>query len=284
MDVILAKFAGFCYGVRRAVDTVSKAAEEHGRPMYTLGPIIHNPQVVEWLARQGVESVQKLEEIPAGSIAVMPSHGVPRRTIEQAESRGLQVIDLTCPFVSKIYRVAADLVEDGYQVVIVGDMGHTEVRGIMSVAGDDALAVSAPDDLPEDALKAKVGIVSQTTQTVDRFQRLVGHICTRAYEVRAFNTICHATTERQNAALATAEEADIMVVVGGRNSANTRRLAEICADAGVPTHHVEVAGEIDSTWFKGAKKVGVTAGASTPDWIIQEVVEMVQSVPESEQG
>ncbi len=281
MEVILAELAGFCYGVRRAVDTVTESARVQEKPMFILGPLIHNPQVVERLEEQGVKSVRSLDEVPAGSIVVMPSHGVPRKTIELADELGLETIDLTCPFVSKIYRVVAGLVEDGYQIIVVGDEGHTEVRGIMSVAGDDAVAVSDASELADCELKSRVGVVAQTTQIIERFKSVTAEVSARAYEVRSFNTICHATTERQNAALAATKGADAMVVVGGHNSANTKRLAEICTAAGVPTYLVEIADEIDPNWFAGKNSVGITAGASTPDWIIKEVIEKVKRIPSS---
>ncbi|MHB1001755.1 MAG: 4-hydroxy-3-methylbut-2-enyl diphosphate reductase [Armatimonadota bacterium] len=279
MEVILAESAGFCYGVRRALDTVLKAAETRQKPMFTLGPLIHNPQVIERLENQGIKSVKDLEDIPPGSIVVMPSHGVPRQVMEAAHASNIEIIDLTCPFVSKVHRHAESLFEQGYQVIVLGDKGHTELRGIMSVAGDNAIPVSDVDELSQYELKNKVGVVAQTTQTISRYQRLVAEVSRIAYEVRAYNTICHATTDRQKASLATADVVDVMIIVGGRNSANTRRLAEICANTGVPAYHVEVAAEIDSSWFDNASKVGITAGASTPDWIIDEVVDKVKSIP-----
>jgi 4-hydroxy-3-methylbut-2-enyl diphosphate reductase len=177
-----------------------------------------------------------------------------------------------------VHRVAASLVEQGYQVVVLGDIGHTEVRGIMSVAGPDAIALSKVEELGTRQLGKRVGIVSQTTQTVDRFRHLVSEVASHAYEVRAYNTICNATSERQAAALATTAEVEAMVVVGGKNSANTNRLAEICAESGIPTYHVETSAEVDSAWFVGMTRVGVTAGASTPDWIIEEVIDRVAGI------
>ena len=278
MEVILAKSAGFCYGVSRALNTVLDAARAQQKPMFTLGPLIHNPQEIEKLESQGVKSVSDISDIPAGSIVVMPSHGVSESVMDQAKAADLEIIDVTCPYVNKVHRVAETLAKNGYQVVILGDKGHTEVRGILSTAGEEALVVSEASELCSAKLKDRVGIVAQTTQTRERYQALVAEVSSRAYEVRAYNTICNATSDRQGAALEVAEHVDVMLVVGGRNSANTRRLAEICAHAGVPTHLVEVAGEIDSTWFAGAKKVGVTAGASTPDWIIQEVIRKVEEL------
>jgi 4-hydroxy-3-methylbut-2-enyl diphosphate reductase len=279
VEVILAEPSGFCYGVKRALDTLLDAAKERGKRMYTLGPLIHNPQVIEKLEREGIRSVASLDEISPPAVLVMPSHGVGRDIMESAISRGMEVTDVTCPFVSKVHRLAESLVRQKYQVVIVGDQGHTEVKSIVSRAGEDAVVVSGVEELASRDLKRRVGIVAQTTQAVERFQECVSEAARRVYEVRAYNTICHATSERQAAAVKTAQAVDVMIVVGGRNSANTRRLAEICAQAGVPTHHVEIADELEACWFAVAKKVGVTAGASTPDWIIQEVVRRIKEIP-----
>lgn len=273
MQILTAKSAGFCYGVRRALDAVMEAAGTEGRPMYTLGPLIHNPQVVERLARNGVQAIERIEDTPTGGIIVMPSHGVPKPILDEAMAMGIEMLDVTCPFVSKVQNLAGDLHDQGYQVVILGDAGHTEVRGIMSRSGDDALVVSGADDLGSLSLGPRVAVVAQTTQTLESYTDLVREVACRADEVRAFNTICHATSERQTAAVEMAQDVDAVIVVGGRNSANTRRLAELCAATGVPTHHIETADEVDDAWFQGAERVGLTAGASTPDWIIEEVAE-----------
>ena len=282
MKVVVAGSAGFCYGVKRALDTVLETAKAHGKLMFTLGPLIHNPQVIEKLDHEGIKSVTDLNRIPSGSILVMPSHGVDINVLEAAKARKLEIIDVTCPFVSKVHQLAEDLVKQGYQVIVIGDEGHTEVKSIMSRAGDDAFATSEVGEIKDRKVKQRVGILAQTTQTIQRYQQLVAEISKHATDVQAYNTICNATAERQKAAVATAGSVDVMIVVGGRNSANTRRLAEICADTGVPTFHVEVASEIDESWFDGAGKVGVTAGASTPDWIIREVVKKVKEIPPTE--
>lgn len=281
MDVTISKHAGFCYGVRRALDTVMEAAKGHSKQMFTLGPLIHNPQVVERLADTGVQSVSSLDDVPPGSVIIMPSHGVPKQVREQARESGLEIIDVTCPFVAKVHTLAERLVNQNYQVVVLGDQGHTEVRGIMCVAGENAVAVSSIEDLDRTCLRKRVGIVAQTTQTVEKYRALVAKVSEHAYEVRAYNTICDATLERQEAALEATEFVDVMLVVGGRNSANTRRLYEICSESGTQTYHVEIADEVRHSWFEGAQRVGITAGASTPDWIIQEVAERVASISPS---
>jgi len=278
MKVTLAKSAGFCYGVRRALDTVLEAAKVRDMPMFTLGPLIHNPQVIERLESYGIKSVKGLDEVPSGSILIMPSHGVPKEVKACAEEMGLEIIDVTCPFVAKVHRLAEKLVKEGYQVVVLGDKDHTEVRGIMSVCSEGAVAVSSAQQLEEHNLSDKVGVVSQTTQTSERLQDLVAGIVPHAHEVRSYNTICDATVDRQEATLELIHDVDVMVVVGGRNSANTGRLAQICSETGIPTYHVEIADEVDDSWFSGVGSVGVTAGASTPDWVIDEVVEKIKGI------
>lgn len=272
MEVVVAKSAGFCYGVKRAMDAVLKAARSHGGKMFTIGPLIHNPQVIRRLEDAGVFSVADLGEIPADAVAVLPTHGLAVDVMSKVREHSADAIDVTCPFVANVHRIAEDLVSEGYQVVVVGDAGHTEVRGIISRAGECAVVVSDVSELEGVSLQKRVGVLAQTTQSVENFGRVVAGIAARAGETRAFNTICHATMERQQSALELARDVDVMVVVGGRNSANTRRLASICSDAGVPTHHVEISDELLPEWFTDAERVGVTAGASTPDWIIEEVV------------
>ena len=282
MEVIVASSAGFCYGVKRALDTVLSASKASGRAMFILGPLIHNPQVIEDLERQGVKSVKALSGIPAGSTLVMPSHGVPQEVMVEANESGLEIIDVTCPFVRKVHDLARSLVKQGYQVVVLGDEGHTEVKGIMSMAGDDAIAVSDVGELAGRSLKGQVGLIAQTTQTLERYQQVAAKLSSLAYELRAYNTICNATSDRQKAALDVAQRVDVMIIVGGRNSANTKRLAEICTGTGVPSHHVEVSEELQGSWFTRAAKVGITAGASTPDWIIEQVVGKVKDIPDTE--
>ena len=268
MRVLIADHAGFCFGVKRALDTVVRAAD--GGPLETLGPLIHNPQVVQRLAESHVRTVRTLDDAASGRI-VLPSHGVPEEVREAARDRGLEIVDATCPFVTKVQQKARWLADHGYKVVVVGDAAHSEVKGILSAAGPNAVAVASADEVAGMEWPDKVGVVAQTTQLAERFAEVVDAIARNVQEVRAFNTICYATRDRQNAALALAGQVDAMIVVGGRNSANTARLREICEERGVPTYHVETADEIVPEWLEGRSSVGITAGASTPDWIIEEV-------------
>ncbi|MGQ9456361.1 MAG: 4-hydroxy-3-methylbut-2-enyl diphosphate reductase [Armatimonadota bacterium] len=270
MKVIVAEKAGVCYGVRRALEIVSSELRK-GYKIATLGPLIHNPQAVKRLEAQGVRVARDLNELDGGTV-IMPSHGVPLEVRLVAQEAGLRVVDATCPFVAKVHRVAKKLADSGYMVVVVGDPGHSEVKGIVSAAGNNALVISAVTEVDKYNLSGKkVGVVSQTTQTPEHFGAIVGKIAEVAAEVVAHNTICYATHDRQSAARDLAPRVDAMFVVGGRNSANTNRLAEICRESGVPTYHIETANEIDERAVKNCKVVGLTAGASTPDWVIEEV-------------
>lgn len=277
MIVIVADQAGVCFGVKRALDLVNDEAAKGGE-LCTLGPLIHNPQVVHELEAKGVTVVKTIDEAPSSSI-VIPSHGVPRDVLAEAKNAGLNVVDATCPFVAKVHSRVEALAHDGYMVVVVGDAGHSEVEAIMSAAGDNAIVISAVNDVDSyDWRGKKVGIVSQTTQTPERFSEVAGRIAAKAAEIVAYNTICYATHDRQTAARNLAPEVDAMVVIGGRNSANTNRLVEICEEVGVPTYHIETASEIDPEWLVGMSVVGLTAGASTPQWIIDEVCKRLEQL------
>lgn len=277
MRVIVADHAGVCFGVKRALDLVENCCETKG-PISTLGPLIHNPQVVQGLKEKGVRVVGCVDEAGQGAI-VMPSHGVSADVFDEARAAGLEIVDATCPFVAKVHSRVGSLAADGYMVVIVGDAGHSEVKAILSAAGDDAVVISEASEVDSYEWRGRrVGVVSQTTQTPERFGEIVGLIASRASEIVAYNTICYATHERQSAASALAPKVEAMFVVGGRNSANTNRLTEICEQTGVPTYHIETASEIDPTWVSGLTTVGLTAGASTPQWIIDEVKTALESL------
>jgi len=276
VDVFVADYAGFCSGVARAV----KKAETAPKPVASLGPLIHNPQVVEDLAARGVRPVASLDEVEEGRILIR-SHGVPPQVLEQARAKGLEIIDATCPFVRRAQELAQELASQGIEIIIVGDPEHAEVKGLVEWAKGKAKVISNPAEagaLPKSLRRA---VIVQTTQPQEILQAVVTALLPKTVELRVYNTICEATRRRQEAAVRLAREVDVMVVVGGRNSANTRHLAELCRKTGTPTYHVEKAGELRSEWFKGAQKVGVTGGASTPAWIIEEVVKMLQHLSEA---
>lgn len=274
MRVLIADQAGYCYGVERALRLTGEAADQERKPIFTLGPIIHNPQVVEEFAAKGVRPADRIEDMNEGTIIVR-THGVDPDIIETAKHRGLSVVDATCPFVAKAQQRAADLVNDGYNVVIVGEKEHPEVVGILAYARGKATVVERVEDAVK-IRKAKIGVVVQTTQSVEHLINVLSVLAAGAAEIKVFNTICSATTKRQESAKKLAEAVDMMIVVGGKNSANTSRLCRICRDTGTASHHIETARELDKAWFIDAEVVGVTAGASTPEWLLNEVIEQLE--------
>lgn len=272
MEIEKAAEMGFCFGVRRAIELVERAARERG-PLQSLGALVHNRQVVDRLAECGVSVAASLDEIQGGIVAIT-SHGVGLGVREQIKARGLGVIDATCPFVRKAQVVAQRLGKAGFWVLVFGDATHPEVQGVLGWAGGKA---SASLEVPQlDALPRRLGILSQTTQSHIHFAHFLAQIIysnlAKVSELRIFNTLCDATRKQQAAALELAKRVDLMVVIGGRNSANTRRLAEICAGTGVITHHIDTAAELDPSWLRERRRVGVTAGASTPNDVINEVM------------
>ena len=284
MEVRVAAQAGACYGVERALRMVDEAvgqARDRGddTQVRTLGPLIHNPQVVERLESSGVVAVSSPDELPAGGVAVIRSHGVSPEVVDAVRARGCSVVDATCPHVKKAHEAARQLAEQGYQVLIVGEAGHPEVEGILGNAGPNALVVDDAAALDGVRLGPRVGIVVQTTQSAALLGAVVAAVATRARETRVLNTICSATAKRQQAATTLARDADVMVVIGGKNSGNTRRLAEVCSGACPRTHHIEAADELDPAWFAGARLVGVTAGASTPAEQIASVCAVLEALP-----
>lgn len=280
IDIEVARYAGVCYGVERALGMAEKAADEARKPVNTLGPLIHNPLVVDDLERIGVGTASNVSEVEEGTL-IIRAHGVVPSVVEDARTRGLDVLDATCPYVKKVHNAAERLVREGYQLIVVGESGHPEVEGIMGHAGDDAHVVSVPGDLDAIDLSRKVGVVVQTTQTPGALADVVAELSKRTMDLRVINTICSATQERQDSAAELARRVDAMIVVGGKNSGNTRRLAEICTAACPKTHHIEDASEIEAAWFDGVSHIGVTAGASTPASHIERALVRMRSLLES---
>jgi 4-hydroxy-3-methylbut-2-enyl diphosphate reductase len=273
MRITVARTAGFCWGVRRTVEKTFAAAEG-STPVGTLGPVIHNPQVVERLVTLGVRRFDRVADVPAGTRLVIRTHGavVPEQAL--AKERGLEVIDGTCPYVKFPQAMAQRLSREGYHVVIVGDERHAEIQGVASYCEGPYTVVPAGQPLPELPGVRKVAVIGQTTNDVKHFQAAVAEAAGRFREVRAVNTICNDTGERQAEVRELARAVEVLVVVGGKASANTRHLAEIGASILGPerVHHVERAAELERSWFSGVREVGVSAGASTPDDVIDEVV------------
>jgi len=271
VEIITAKRAGFCFGVKRAIDISFDIAKEIPEGVYTLGPIIHNPQVIEKLKAEGIFPLNDVNDLPGKSIKalIIRTHGIPHQLYDRISSQNFRLIDATCPFVKNAQHYAQLLKENGYQVLILGDRSHPEVKGIMSYAGDDVEVVDEQSQLPR--LKTKVGIVVQTTQPVEALKKLLANIIEHVKEVKVYNTICNSTALRLKETAEMAGKVDVMIVVGGKNSANTTQLAYLCTSLSVRTYHIETEEELKKEWFANTRKVGVTAGASTPDWIIKKV-------------
>lgn len=278
MKVVKAEFAGACYGVQRALDMALEAADS-SEGASTLGPLIHNPQVVGDLAASGICAVDDVNAVDRGAV-IIRSHGVAPQVFRSAENRGLPVIDATCPHVTRAQKAAADLAKRCTSLVVVGEAGHPEVEGLVAwaqEAGGKVAVAACPQDLP-DNLCSPVGVVVQTTQTTPALDAVIAALHARDLEVELKNTICFATHQRQDSADALAKEVDAIVVIGGRNSSNTTRLAEICGAACLRTHHIEAPDELEQKWFEGCLAVGVTAGASTPESQIEEVVAWLEAL------
>jgi len=277
-EVIVADEAGACYGVERALELVREIASRKEGPVHTLGPLIHNPVVVSELEGLGVTVVEDVDVEP-GSTLVLRTHGVTPQVEEQARAAGAQVVDATCPFVKRVHRAAERLVREGYQLVVVGEEGHPEVEGIVGHA-PSAVVIGSPSELEGLDLARKVGVVVQTTQARANMQAIVSALAGKVDELRVINTICDATAGHQGACARLASSVDVMVVVGGRNSANTTHLAEISRDICPRTHHIEIPDELVPSWFVGAERIGVTAGASTPAAHIKAVTDAISELAE----
>lgn len=274
VKIITAKRAGFCFGVKRAVDMAFDAADKCAK-VNTLGPIIHNPQVIDKLRLQGVTPINDIDNNGIKTL-IIRTHGVPFGISRRLAEKKYEVVDATCPFVKKAQQYAKLLNEDGYQVVIVGDKEHPEVKGLMSYAGRDAIVISSGDKLPK--LKSRVGVVVQTTQPISLLKELISNMLEQVKEIKVFNTICNSTALRLKETKEMAKKVDAMIVVGGKNSANTTQLANLCVSMSVPTYHIETSSEIKESWLSDVRTVGITAGASTPDWIIEGVETRIRDI------
>jgi len=282
--VELAAGSGFCFGVKRAIQMAFEVAEGQRDPFYTLGPIIHNPQMVARLEEKGIRVIERPEEGDPG-ILIVRSHGVAPEVMKAAERHGHRIVDATCPFVRRAQDYVSTLRAEGYSIVIVGKKDHAEVEGLLGYAGGDAVVVWDKEDLEgwsgyptsverleSHSLPSRIGVIAQTTIPFHLFEEVVQELLKKTRQLKVYNTICASTEERQHKTLELAQKADVMIIVGGRNSANTSRLAELCRALGKTTYHIETAEELSPEWVVGCSFVGVSAGASTPDWLIEEVM------------
>ncbi|MCM1256634.1 MAG: 4-hydroxy-3-methylbut-2-enyl diphosphate reductase [Roseburia sp.] len=282
MNVILAESAGFCFGVKRAVDEVYREAENQRMPVYTFGPIIHNEQVVNDLEQKGVHGVleiEELEKLPKG-VVVIRSHGISREIKEKIQGLGFKIVDATCPFVLKIHKIVEEYSREGYYILIIGNDSHPEVEGIKGWSAKDRITVLQTREEAENfciSPEEKVCIVSQTTFNYNKFQELVEIIQKKGYDILVLNTICNATEVRQKEAAEIAGRVDAMIVIGGRQSSNTQKLFEICKKECENTYYIQTLDDLDKEKLRSIDNVGITAGASTPNKIIEEVQENVRN-------
>ena len=282
-ELTIAKSAGFCFGVTRAVNMVYEAIEKENVPIYTYGPIIHNDEVVKDMEKNGVTVINDLDELSSHEKGVMiiRSHGISKAEYDKIKDCGFEVLNATCPFVSKIHRYVEDYSSKGYDIIIVGSPKHPEVCGIKGWA-DEKCHVTIINS-PEDAEKytknstKKLCIVSQTTFNYNKFQDIVEIIAKKGYDITVLNTICNATEVRQTEARKVAQCSDVMIVIGDRHSSNTQKLFEICKNECKNTYYIQTSHEMDYTQIRSNNNVGITAGASTPNNIIEEVSKNVRN-------
>ncbi len=280
MEVILAEKRGFCFGVTTAVCEAEKAIAQYGRGnVYALGPIIHNKQVCRKLEEAGLNVVESLDEVPAGGVVLIRSHGVAPEVMQALAGRSLQTVDATCRLVKRAQQVVRQLHEEGYQVVMIGDKDHPEVEGVVAYA-PGVIIVDSEEDIDRLLTHgSRLGIVAQTTHAPDKVGRLIGYISSKPFrEIKIVSTLCSETIRRQQAAIDLCEKVDVMFVLGGLHSANTRELADLCIRQGVATYHLENWEQFEPAMVAGRKIAGVTAGASTPEWLLQAFVEKLRAL------
>lgn len=280
MQVKLATSRGFCFGVEDAIEIAEAAVDQHGpENVIALGPVIHNKQAVTRLEQAGLNQSGNLDTIESDKTVLIRSHGAPPETFAKAKEKGLNIVDATCVLVKRAQNIVKQLHRDGYHVVMIGDPDHPEVRGVIGYA-PDVTVVDSGSNLDE-ALpyKERIGIVAQTTHSPEHVADMIAEILKRPYvEVKIVNTLCLEVTRRQVSAVELSQEVDVMFVLGGLHSANTREMARLCKETGCDTYHLETWDQFDPSMIEGKKITGVTAGASTPEWIIQEFVNQLESL------
>lgn len=273
MIIQLAENYGFCFGVKRAI----KIAEDN-KDSSTYGPLIHNSKEIARLESDyHVRLTDDHKIFKAGDKAIVRTHGIQKHELAELKENNVNVVDATCPYVTKPQEIAQEMSEAGYSVVIFGDEAHPEIKGVKSYATHGALVVTCPKDLLDLKLREKIALIAQTTRKVEDYMEVANYLIPRYKEVRVFNTICNATFENQEAVLKISKKADVMLVIGGKNSSNTKQLFSISHDNCKDSYHIEDENDLDYSWFEGKEFCGISAGASTPDWIIQNVVNAIET-------
>ena len=289
MKIILAKPRGFCAGVTRAIETVEKAIEKFGTPVYVRHEIVHNKFVVESLRKKGAIFVNEVEQIPVGAITIFSAHGVSDKVEEDALNRGLDVIDATCPLVSKVHREAKKYEEDDYEIILIGHRGHPEVEGTSGRVKKPVILVTNEEDARNIQIQhpEKIAYVSQTTLSVDDTKKIVEILENRFPTLQkglATKDICYATQNRQDAVRDLCKIVDILLVIGAQNSSNSNRLRDLGEESGLNSYLINGAQDIEEKWFENVEKIGLTAGASAPEVLVQEVILKIKEISQKEVG
>lgn len=280
MEVFKADHIGFCFGVKRAVKRANQVLSEiPNDDIYMLGEIIHNPQVIRSFKDKGVHIVQEISQVPFHKHLITRAHGILNSEIQLAKQRDIRLIDTTCPYVKKLHQIADLLRKEDYQIILFGDLNHPEIKSLLSYINNvNTKVIQSIDEIKDHPFTGtgKIGFISQTTKDINQYKQMVTELFEYADELRIFNTICRATRLRQESTRKLAQNVDLMIVVGGLNSANTTRLAHLSKQIGVKTYHIETEKEIENEWFKGKQKIGITSGASTPDYITENVIQRIK--------
>ncbi|MEF9990604.1 MAG: 4-hydroxy-3-methylbut-2-enyl diphosphate reductase [Romboutsia sp.] len=279
MDVKIAKNAGFCFGVKRAMKMAWNELESSNDGIYALGPLIHNKQAVSKYEENGLKTIEEVYDVPLGKSMIIRSHGVGKEIYSKSLDRGINIIDTTCPFVKKIHTIVKDAYDNGSNIIVIGDVSHPEVIGINGWCENSANVIKSVDEVNSINLDSSKTycVVSQTTINLDMYEKIVNELSKLVKNITFNNTICSSTKVRQQAARDLAEGVDCVIVIGGKHSSNTQKLVNICKDL-VPTFAIETKDELNAQSFKKYKTIGVTAGASTPDWIIEDVINFINAI------
>ena len=277
MKISIAEYAGFCFGVKRAIDQIEKLNKNNKKNIYVLGKLIHNPQVIKDLEKKGVKSIEieNIDNLNKNSTIIISAHGVPDNLITKLKKKGFKIIDSTCPLVKKVHNITKEAEKEGYKIIIFGDKEHTEVKGIKGNL-KHAIVISDINEINKLDEKKNYCLVSQTTQDVEKFDKLIKELKKSIKNLKIYDTICIPTKQRQSSSLELAKKSDLMLIVGGKISANTKRLAQRCSEF-TQTYHIETEKELKSEWFKNKENIGITAGASTPDYIINKVFNKIKN-------
>ncbi|MFN3966830.1 MAG: 4-hydroxy-3-methylbut-2-enyl diphosphate reductase [Endomicrobiia bacterium] len=274
--IVISKKAGFCPGVKKAVYLAETLSKKYPVPIYTAGPLIHNPLEIKRLSKIGIKPISNIEKIKRGTL-IIRTHGLPKDTIYRLKKKNLNIIDATCLFVKRVQQLVENLSKQKYNIIIIGEKNHPEVISLVSYSQTPVAVINKEDEIKNITLKEPIAIVSQTTQSEEKFNFLVSKLKKKYKNLVVFNTICNASEKRQKETEKIARKVDIMLVIGGKNSGNTTRLKEISSKY-VKTYHIESKDEIKKAWFKNTKRIGITAGASTPEWVIKDVIEYLKQI------